>query len=431
MKNKFKTKSIISKAKSYIIKLIPLLLVLAINSLLFATSINSAQAASSSFSTSGGGKVNVGQNISVTVSVNGSESYNAIEVNVNFSNLTFLSATPTGGWTTFSGPTRSGNSISYVGALFGSSTTGTKSVLNLSFRAPASAGIATVSASGSISITNGNSKVSGGGNTATFTVSIPPAAPTATPTPKPGPNAVNITSSTHPSSDQWYKIKDPIFSWNKQDGVSDFSYSMDNKSDTAPDEVSEGADISKIFQNIGEGTSYLHIKAKNEVGWGPTSHYQINIDLTAPEPFTITKSEDPATNEYILFFATNDISAGIGKYTLSVDGQDKGDQKSGARVNVDAANIVVTAIDQAGNSTQSSIDTKKAPVEVSQSPTSTNAPQSVETQPGAKSSEVNFVEIALGIAMFISLTYSCVLTYLYLKSIGLKKAIESKKTPQA
>jgi hypothetical protein len=375
-----------------------------------------AQAATASFFTSGGGKVNTNQNITVTVSVNGSEAYNAVEVNVNFSNLTFISAAATGGWTTFSGPTRSGNTVNYVGALFGSSATGSRNILNLTFRAPGNAGNASISSSGTITILNGNTKVSGGGNTASFSVQTPPPAPTPSPTPRPAADAVKISSTSHSDPAQWYKAKDVAILWEKAAGVTEFSYLIDSAAATNPDETAEGSDVSKTFSNVADGTSYFHIKARNDVGWGPASHFQINIDSTSPDPFSLTKIDDTESGNFKLFFATNDAGSGIARYTISVDGQDKGEQKSGYVVNKDAGTVTITATDKAGNSTQTTSDLKKTPVAtvVTSVPEDSQAATKVET-PAKEGNSISTT--LLYVALGLLFCYGIAITVFYLRGM--------------
>lgn len=382
----------------------------------------SVQAASASFFTSGGGRITTGQNITVTVSVNGSEAYNAVDVTVNFANFTFISATPIGGWTTFSGPTRNGNSVNYVGAIFGGSATGSRNVLSVTLRAPSSPSTATVSSSGTITVLSGNAKVSGGGNTATYTVQAPPAP---TPTPRPAPGAVTITSVTHPDQTLWYREKNVQISWTKQDGVSDFSYIIDTTPTTSPPDTTMGGETSKTITDLHTGTYYFHIKAKNDVGWSTVSHFQINIDTNAPDPFSITKIEDSTTNEIILYFATNDSASGVARYTVLLDDEDKGGQASGYRVPKESSKIIVTAIDKAGNSTASTLDLKSV---LSTDQNKSKDDRDVDSHQGSQSHSLTLRDkLIIGAAVILAL-YGIVITVLYIKHLPKHKKTESIDT---
>lgn len=320
------------------------------------------QAASASFSTSGGGSVYPSTNINVTVSAYGSDPYNAVDVTVNFANLTYVGVSATGGWTGVAGPTRSGNTITYSGALLGSSVTGSKAVLNLSFRAPASIGSATISASGQIALADGyGTVVSGGGNTVTYNIIAAP------PPPKPAPGVPTVTSTSHPNQEAWSKVKEVNLSWNKEDGVNVFSHALDQVGDTNPDDEAEGSDTTFLRNDLDDGIYYFHVKAHNDVGWGPAAHYKINIDTTNPDPFKIAYLEDPDdSTKYILYFATNDVTSGVVNFNLKVDGQDLEFQASGYKVSKNISKVLVTAYDNAGNSTSDELilkDTTLTPID--------------------------------------------------------------------
>lgn len=306
------------------------------------------QAASASFFTSGGGTVYPGANINVTVYANGSEAYNAVDFSVNFSNLTYVGVSVAGGWTGVSGPTRSGNTITFSGALLGSSTTGSKTVLNISFKAPNSPGTGTISASGKIALADGNgTQVSGGGNIVTYTIINPPAPP---PPLDPPPQKPTITSTTHPSQDDWYTSKSVELSWNKEEGVNVFSHILDNKADTIPDDEAEGGETSIKINDLVEGINYFHLKAHNDVGWGETIHFRINLDTTAPDPFKIAKLNDSDNESLLIYFATNDSTSGISHFNVELDGVGMGKQLSGYEIPLDVGKVKVTAFDMAGNS---------------------------------------------------------------------------------
>ena len=322
--------------------------------LLFPVSIlsNVVHAASVSFYTSGGGTVYPSQSINLLVSVNSDTAYNAVSVNVKFNNLNFISASPSSGWAPVSGPSQSGNMITFSGANLGGQYTGSKSVLNVSFRAPASIGNASVSSSGSVALADGSgTQVSGGGNTVNFNIITPPAAP------KPSPSSVNVLSSSHPNQAQWYKIKDAIFSWDKQDGVNGYSYSIDQNASGMPDGTINGLDNSHTYTNLPDGTNYFHIKARNDTGFGPNTNFIINIDTSNPDPFTITRVKDTNSSDTLLYFATVDNVSGVASYSVNIDGKDLGAQKSPYRLvsTVSANKVIITALDKAGNVTTSTL----------------------------------------------------------------------------
>ena len=373
-------------------------------SFIFIFFINSFHvlAASASFFVSGGGAVYTSTNVNLSVSVNGSEAYNAVTVNVTFSNLTYLSASASSNWTPVSGPSRSGNTITFSGAVLGSSYTGSRNVLNLSFKTSLAAGSATVSASGQIALLKGGTLVNGGGNTVTYTVSTPP------PPPTPAPDAPAVTSTSHPDQNTWYKSKDVSLAWNLQSGVSDFSYTMDQKPGTVPDDISEGVATTKNYSVVIDGSSYFHIKARNTAGWGTATHFKINIDSLAPQPFTITQQKDPATGEFVLYFSTLDgLGDPISQYLVKANGLDLGVQKSGLKLK-DLQDLQITAVDKAGNTISSTITVTTTVIPTSISPN----PKSQST---SSANDNSILQVILYVVTCLLAVYSVVITLLFLR----------------
>jgi len=76
----------------------------------------------------------------------------------------------------------------------------------------------------------------------------------------------------------------PAFSWKATDatGIADYSYVLDDRAGTIPDQVGEGPASRKRFASLGKGLYFFHIRAKDGAGhWGPTRHYAI-MHLEAP-----------------------------------------------------------------------------------------------------------------------------------------------------
>jgi len=300
-------------------------------------------AATSSFSVSNPGKKNTGETFSVNINVSGSEAYNAVTANVSFTNLTYVSVSANSEWTGVSGPTRSGSSISFSGAKLGGSFSGSKRVLTVTFKAPNSAGTSSISASGTIALADGSgTKVNGSSGSTSVTIQTPPP-PTPTVV-----SAPTVSSSTHPDSNTWYALNTSTLSWNKDEGVTGFSYILDQIATTTPDDVSEGVDTSKTFTSVLEGKSYFHIKALNSVGWSGVTHFLIQTDLSKPYPFSITKIKGD-DGRYTIYFSTDDEYSGISKYTLKLNQVDIGEIKSKYLLESDTGKIEVTAYDKVGN----------------------------------------------------------------------------------
>src|SRR3989344_2580338 len=102
--------------------------------------------------------------------------------------------------------------------------------------------------------------------------------------PKP-PEGVVIYSETHPSGDTWYNNNSPIFTWDKERGVAGFSYALDNKPSTIPDNEILTTDTIKSYQDLRDGLWYFHVKAIKNGAWGTTGTFLARIDTTPPADF--------------------------------------------------------------------------------------------------------------------------------------------------
>lgn len=123
--------------------------------------------------------------------------------------------------------------------------------------------------------------------------------PVAKPTPKP-PSEVMISSPTHPDQEIWYPSNDVSVRWFGLDLAENTRYATllsQNPSD-APDPASLEQVNEKSFADLPDGVWYFHLRPKNEFGFGPVSHFQIQIDTTPPElnllssATTLTPGED-------------------------------------------------------------------------------------------------------------------------------------------
>jgi hypothetical protein len=121
---------------------------------------------------------------------------------------------------------------------------------------------------------------------------------------------------------------------------------------------SEGLFDNKSFPVLSEGIWYLHVRFKNNIGWGVTNHYRIALDTTPPLAFTVkTILENPYTPT--LSYKTNDQLSGIKSYIVKIDndvGIETNDSTYLIKDYFPGDHIVkVFAEDQAGNRTESTL----------------------------------------------------------------------------
>jgi hypothetical protein len=190
--------------------------------------------------------------------------------------------------------------------------------------------------------------------------------------PKP-PEGVRIFSETHPFQSSWYNNNSPIVSWDRDPGVSGFSFVLDNKPSTIPDSTVNIQETTKSFENLSDGLWYFHIKANKGGVWGTTGHFMMQIDTTPPANFTpeanyLVAAAVMVERALVSFFTTDNLS-GIDHYEVGVI--DKTQPVTVSPVFVQAESpfqapldkgsnlqIIVRAVDKAGNIKDSSINVK-------------------------------------------------------------------------
>lgn len=166
---------------------------------------------------------------------------------------------------------------------------------------------------------------------------------------------IQISSSTHPDETKWYKEKNIILTWNWQAGITNYSYVLDQKPETIPDNSDEGISASTAYLEIPEGIWYFHLKAKTVKGWQEPIHFKIQIDTTPPTDLKISSDQGKITfnPSPTLRFEVKDELSGLDYYTVKINENEPikitenyyqiPKQKSGDYL------ITVRAYDRAGN----------------------------------------------------------------------------------
>lgn len=185
--------------------------------------------------------------------------------------------------------------------------------------------------------------VLGAKNGATFTLggtgssgTTPPASPapsgspssnnsfaaTAAPPPPAFTPSITISSPTDPDSGKWYNANTASFAWQLTSDVAGVSTVFDKKPGTIPRRISEGLPATKQYSNVTEGASYFHIRFEDAIGnWSDTMTYEIQVDLTSPEPFTVNAQPDGGLNgKTLLAWNATDTVSGIDHYEAVFDG---------------------------------------------------------------------------------------------------------------
>lgn len=147
------------------------------------------------------------------------------------------------------------------------------------------------------------------------------------------PSAPIVSSSLTPDSNKWYKTSTTNFSWNLPKDVTGVKTLLGQYSDSEPSILYEPPINKKTVENLGDGVWYFHIRYKNEMGWGKTTHKKIQIDNSDPAETEITKNTTD-TGLIEINLSGNDTVSSISKFILSTEGKEK---------------IEITDIDENGN----------------------------------------------------------------------------------
>lgn len=179
-----------------------------------------------------------------------------------------------------------------------------------------------------------------------------------------------LAVSLYPDSAKWYNISSNFgASWNLSGDIVEVATALNKDPAFAPFK-SEGLFDNKMFSALDDGIWYLHVRFKNNIGWGPATHWRIGIDTAPPIAFQISSIEGLATDmpNPTLNFESGDAFSGIDYYEIRIDDGDliKTDkpsyilplQKPGKHL------IKVAIVDKANNKAENNIEIEILPIEM-------------------------------------------------------------------
>jgi len=189
--------------------------------------------------------------------------------------------------------------------------------------------------------------------------------------PKP-PAGAKITSETHPFEQYWYNNNNPTLNW-ENEGASDFSFILDNKPFTVPDNEPDSIDATKSYEDLKDGIWYFHLKARKNNVWGETSHFSIRIDTDPPagfKPKFQLINEDTQKSGLVIFLTTDSLS-GLDHYEIGAIDKSLGEGSSPVFIQAESPYqmklpegknllVVVRALDKAGNVRDEYVDVKNS-----------------------------------------------------------------------
>ena len=165
----------------------------------------------------------------------------------------------------------------------------------------------------------------------------------------------------YPDETRWYNhLGETAVFWNVPEDVIEVASVIDKSPTTKPQKPEQELFTGKNFGVLKEGVWYIHVRFRNNIGWGETAHYKISIDTTAPLPFEIKTDQiasDNPTPE--VRYEAHDILSGISHALLFIDGKEF--LKSTTTVSTLSPQapgkhtLLVRVFDLAGNSVESDL----------------------------------------------------------------------------
>lgn len=173
--------------------------------------------------------------------------------------------------------------------------------------------------------------------------------------PSAGPSPI-IKSFTHSDPNQWYNLKNAVFTWNIAPGQRGYVYDVSRRAGDDPGDASFITEPQATVENLNDGVNYFNLKAKYDTGFSVVASYLVRVDTEPPLPFTIfvdSQTDDAGEVNYSLVFRAEDLTSNITEYFLQID-----EELTGVRVvsphvlrpeDLLSGKLVIKAVDAAGN----------------------------------------------------------------------------------
>ena len=172
----------------------------------------------------------------------------------------------------------------------------------------------------------------------------------------------------YPNPLNWYNsISDFSAKWSLPNDITGVAATLD-KIPTLQPSTSEGLFDNKNFKIVSNGIYYLHIRFKNNIGWGQTNNYRIAVDSIPPLSFKINvagglSSDNPTPT---LNYSSSDQFSGIDHYSIKIDNlpAENTNKNSYTTPLLSPGNhlVDIMAYDKASNATESRIYFNTLPI---------------------------------------------------------------------
>ena len=282
--------------------------------------------------------------------------------------------------------------IRFIGGIQNGVSGGSLKIIKVTFK-PKSVGNAAVNFDdAAITASDGSgtnllTSISGGTFTISTTQTVSPPATTTSPSPqqptltppppvtrpptigKSLPAKPKLKIELYPDPEKWYDVSSMFLArWELPNDIAGISTLLNHNTNSIPPATSEGLTEGKLIDRLKDGIWYFHVRFRNNIGWGETTHYRIAVDTEPPSPFTIDiptgrTSDDPRPT---LRFAASDGLSGIDRYSIRINGGEAIDTKQPEFTLPPQPpgehRISVRAFDRAGNSRETTADIAVSPI---------------------------------------------------------------------
>ena len=166
------------------------------------------------------------------------------------------------------------------------------------------------------------------------------------------------------NQESWLNNRNFLLTWEVPQGVTDVSFSFDNKKESDPGNKGQGRLISKEYSGIADGEWYFHLKFKDQNGWAKANNYKLKIDSAPPVAVNIKIEQEDSNDWPRLVCGASDSGSGINRYEINVGSLEERSAVTDAAdcslkisdLEVGPHVAMVKAIDQAGNTAYSTIN---------------------------------------------------------------------------
>ena len=273
------------------------------------------------------------------------ESINAAQGTINWSNtvLEFVDVSKDGSvfnfWVQDPELSSEKNSLSFIGGTAKGLSGGALQILKIRFKAigAGTAELPIVEAVVTASDGRGTNVLSDI-KTVTYVVgaagTVPPTPAPTTPAAQPVivkreavPAKVLPTKSTlrvplYQHSERWNNyLGETIVFWDLPPDVVAVAATVNHNPSTAAQTAEKELATGKSFGILEDGVWYIHVRFKNNIGWGPSEHYRVAIDTEPPVSFDTVITEGATTDNPspTLQFRSSDALSGLKEYEIKVD----------------------------------------------------------------------------------------------------------------